>query len=55
MGEGEQPQGHEGGGKWRRRGDDSEGWSGEIGSSDVTLDAELEEAKEEPALLTASP
>ena len=35
--------------------DDSEGWSGEIGSSDVTSDAESEEAEEEPAPLTASP
>ena len=34
-------------------GDDSEGWSGERGSSDAALDAELEEGKEEPALLTA--
>ena len=48
MGEGERPQGHEGGGKRRRRGgDDSEGWS--------TSDAELEEAKEGPAAPTASP
>ena len=36
-------------------GEDSEGWSGESGSSDATLNAELEEAKEEPAPLTASP
>ena len=34
-------------------GDDNEGWSGESGSSDDTLDAESEEGKEEPALLTA--
>ena len=56
MGKGERLQGHEECGKRRRRGgDDSEGWSREIGSSDVTSDAESEEAEEEPALLTALP
>ena len=55
MGEGERPQGHDGGGKRRRGGGDSKGWSGESGSSDRTSDADSEEAEEEPALLTASP
>ena len=55
MGEGERPQVHKGGGKRRRRGGDSEGWSGGSGSSDVTSDAESEEAEEEPARLTALP
>ena len=55
MGEGKRPQGHEGGGKRRRGGDDSEGWSGESGSSDVTSDAESEEVKEEPTQLMALP
>ena len=32
--------------------DESEGWSGESGSSNATSDAESEEAKEEPAPLT---
>ena len=36
-------------------GDNSEGWSGESGSSEATLDAESEEAEEEPAPLTTSP
>ena len=42
-------------GRGGAEGDDSEGWSGGGGSSDVTLDAESEEAKEEPDPLTASP
>ena len=54
MGKDERPQGHKGGGKRRRGGDDSEGWSRESGSSDATLDPESEEAKEEPAPLTPS-
>ena len=36
-------------------GDDSEGWSGEIRSSNVISDAESEEVEEERAPLTASP
>ena len=36
-------------------GDNSEGWSGERGSSDETSDAESEEGEEEPAPLTALP
>ena len=36
-------------------GDNSKGCIGESGSSDKTSDAESEEGKEEPALLTASP
>ena len=36
-------------------GDDSEGWSGESGSSDRKSDMESEEGKEEHAPLTASP
>ena len=56
MGEGERPLGHEGGGKRRRRGGgDSEGCIGESGSSNVTSDAESEDAEEEPALLMALP
>ena len=35
--------------------DDSEGWSGESGSSDTTSDAESEKGEEEPAPLMASP
>ena len=55
MSGGDWPQGHEGGGGERRRGDDSKGWSGESGSSDATSDAESEEGEEEHAPLTASP
>ena len=36
-------------------GDDSKGWSGEIGSSDATSDADSGEGEEEPAPLTALP
>ena len=36
-------------------GDDSEGWSGESGSSDATSDAELEEGEEKHAPLTVLP
>ena len=56
MGEGERPQGHEGGGKRRHRGGDgSEGWSGESGISNTKSDAESEEGEEKHAPLTALP
>ena len=42
-------------GKGGTGGDDSEGWSGESGSSNATSDAELEEGEEKHAPLTASP